>query len=472
VHRLADNENGGDGNAGSTRVAVDGAPGQGEVLIDGQWRTALAAGMGGSARGLFALEITDPARDPAALWEFTEHDDAAMGYVQAPPLFVKLRWRAGAGASALPAYRYFVLTSNGVNPGDGNADGILFLLALDKPPAEPWRHGDNYYRLRARARDPDAVNALAAPVLAINSDGSAIYAYAGDLQGAMWRFNLQDIASAASDGELLFRAQAADGTDQPIAEAAQVVFAPGGGYLVLFGTGRAIDSADFAAASFTQQSFYAVRDIGVQPIARVSGRQALVERKLTGLGGADGLRIAGSRFDYNGAGKAVRHGWFFDYTRSLQEGERTATAPFLAGLAVVVTSVAPGADHCAPTMRSYVLDSLTGVPHERRGLPALGYLNGDGGGGVTGRAFVSRDGSVPLLLMTRAAPADPAAAPRISPTGASSALSGIRLMQFSANGDASLLDSVVVSRPAGRLSWREIANWTELHQAAMPGQGH
>lgn len=466
VHRLTGTASEVPAGAASTRVAVDGAPGQGEALLGGRWRTVLAAGMGMSARGLFALDITDPTEAPAALWEFTERDDAAMGYLMAAPMLVKLRWNSG-GVSAAPAFRYFVLTANGFNASDGGADGALFLLALDKAPTERWRRGENYYRLRARARDQAEANALAPPALAVNADGSARYAYAGDLQGALWRFDLENLDD---DGEVLFRARAADGADQAITEAAQLVFAPGGGYLVLFGTGRTIESADFDLVNFSQQSFYAVRDTDARPIVRVTGRDALAERKLTGLGSADGLHIAGTRFDFNGAGKAVRHGWFFDYGRSLQDGERTATAPVLAGPAVIVTSTAPGADRCAPTVRSYVLDSLSGVPYDRRGLPAYGYLDGSGGA-VTGRALVSRDGSVPLMLMSTLPPNDPAGAASPTPTGATRAFSSVRLIQFSGEG-ASVLERVVVSRLVGRLNWREIVNWTELHRAAVPNSPH
>lgn len=450
---------------GSARMAVDGSPGQGEVLIDGQWRTALASGMGMSARGLFALEVTDPERDLAALWEFTERDDAAMGFVQAPPLFVKLRI-TGAGNDAAFTYRYFVLTSNGLNAANGEADGVLFLLALDKPAGSPWRHGENYYRLRARARDAASPNALAPPVLTTNADGSAHYAYAGDLQGTMWRFDLETVSTGTGEAAALFRARDGDGAYQAIAEAAQAAYAPGGGFLVLFGTGRAIESADFDRARFAPQSFYAVRDNGLTPLVRVSGRNALVERKLIGQGTADGFLVAGARFDYNGAGKVVKHGWFFDYARSLQDGERSAAAPVLAGSSVIVTSTAPGSDRCAPIVRNYVLDSLTGMPYDAAGFPVRAYLNSKGGGN-TGHSFISRDGTIPLMMMSMA-PAGAPDTPVATPTGAINARSSIRLVQFSGAGAIKVLEDIVVSRPAGRLSWREIVNWPELHRAVAP----
>ena len=441
----------------TARAWVDGTPGQGAAVIGGQWRSVLASGLGMGARGLFALDITDPAADPVVLWEFGESDDPAIGFIHAAPAIVKLR-----GASS--AYRYFALVDGGFNRADGGADSVLFLLALDKPAAAPWRLGDNYFRLHAPARDPQAVNALAPPVVTLAVDGSAHSAYAGDLQGTMWRFDFDGLTgigggSARTTASALFRARAADGAVQPIVEAARVVFAPGGGYLVLFGTGRAIEAADLDPAGFVQQSFYAVRDTDAQPMATVSGRGALAERRLTAAGGgaADGFLIAGERFDYNGAGRGVKHGWYFDYPRSLQDGERVAAAPVMAGSALVIASTAPGADRCAPTVRSYIVDSVSGLAHDSRGAARDGAASGL----ATGRGAPSRDGSLPFVLTRYTGAGTP------TPTGAMRALRTVAVFQLPAGGAGALLDRVAVGMPAGRLSWREIANWRELHAAAV-----
>lgn len=439
---------------------VDGTPGQGTAVIGGQWRSVLASGLGMGARGLFALDITDPAADPVVLWEFGESDDPAIGFIHAAPAIVKLR---GAKRGASSAYRYFVLVDGGFNRADGGADSVLFLLALDKPAAAPWRLGDNYFRLHAPARDPQAVNALAPPAVTLAADGSAHSAYAGDLQGTMWRFDFDGLTGAGGGARTaasaLYRARAADGAVQPIVEAARVVFAPGGGYLVLFGTGRAIEAADLDPAGFVQQSFYAVRDTDSQPMATVSGRGALAERRLTAAGGAAaaGFLIAGERFDYNGAGRGVKHGWYFDYPRSLQDGERAAAAPVAAGSALVIASTAPGADRCAPTVRSYIVDSVSGLAHDSRGAARDGAASGL----ATGRGAPSRDGSLPFVLTRYTGAGTP------TPTGATRALRSVAVFQLPAGGAGALLDRVTVGMPAGRLSWREIANWRELHAAAV-----
>jgi len=450
--------------AGSApRAYVDGAPGQGEALIAGQWRSVLLSGMGMGARGLFALDVTDPAAGPRALWEFTQADDAAIGHVHAPPAIVKLRI-GGNNAGGAAAYRYFALCSNGLDPADGAASGALFLLALDKPPGAPWRRGENYFQLTAPAGQGAA---LAPPVLTFNADGSAHTAYAGDLHGTLWRFPLDGVAghgngaggAAGGVATALFRARAADGRPQPIAEAARVVFAPGGGYLVLFGTGRTMESADLDPASFVPQSFYGVRDPDQAPWSTVAGRSALMERRLTpgaAAGGGASSMLEGQPFDYQGSGAGVRQGWYFDYPYAAQAGERSAGPPALAGTAVIAYSAAPGANRCAPALRAYIVDSVTGLAHDRAGRPAAQA--------ATGRRVDGAAGNVGILLPLLLSRAQAEAAP--TPTGAVRSLRSVGLFQFAAEGAGLGLEQAAVAATTGRLSWREIGNWQELHDAA------
>lgn len=456
------------GTAAAQPAGVDAAPGQGDAIIGGQWRTVLVSGMGMGARGLFALDVTDSDAAPVALWEFSERDDSAIGHVQAAPLIVKLAVNGARGAAA---HRYFALVSNGVNAADGDANGALFLMALDKPPGTPWRHNQNYFRLRTAGAgtdgDAQAANLLAPPVVTIAADGSAGSAYAGDLRGVMWRFELDAVArpgggAGRGEGAALFHARDAQGAAQPISEPARVVFAPGGGHVVLFGTGRAIEAADLEPVNFAQQTLYGVFDSGASPLVPVGGRRMLAQRRLVERGG-EGFTVEGARFDYRGGGGTVRQGWYVDFSRSMAEGERSAGAPALSGTAVVLTTAALGHDRCNSLQRSYVLDSLTGFAYDRRGLPALGVLDGDSAAPRTGRSAVSADGLLPLL-MTRAEGEQ-----SVTPTGAARGLRAVslyRLPPAGTGGAAALIDRLAVSRPTGRVSWREIANWRELHDAA------
>ena len=290
--------------------------------------------MGMGARGVFALDVSDPAAFDAgmrALWEFTEQDDPAIGHVSAPPLVAKLKVGIKGGA---PEYRYFAVVPSGVNNYGQDAmhadpGGALFLLALDKPATARWKEGVNYFKLAAPAAQPAQANALAAPVLVTAGDGSARFAYAGDLQGRLWRFDFS--GKPPYSGQVLFEARDSGGHAQPITHAPRVVFAPGGGYLVLFGTGKLIEDADLQPPNFAPQSFYAVRDSAAEAMAAVSGRGELARRSLSGEAQ---YTIKGAAFDY--AGADAKKGWYFDFPQARTDGERLAASPVLASGTVLV----------------------------------------------------------------------------------------------------------------------------------------
>ncbi|MES2150301.1 MAG: PilC/PilY family type IV pilus protein [Pseudomonadota bacterium] len=417
------------------RPYVDASAGQGEALVGGRWRTVLASGMGMGARGVFALDVSDPAAfgdGMGALWEFTERDDAAIGHVSAPPLIVKLK----AGAAQ---YRYFALVSSGIN---SDAGGALFLLALDKARAARWQAGVNYYRLTTAAAEDGVPNALAPPGLALAADGSALRAYAGDLQGRLWRFDLA--AAVPSAGRLpLFIARDGAGHAQAITQAPRVVFAPGGGYLVLFGTGKFIEDRDLLAAGFAPQSLYAVHDSGA---GAAPTRAELAPRLLSGSGA---YAVKGADFSYSGPG--ARHGWYLDFAQGTRDGERSVASPVLASGTVVFDTLLPGADACsAPSSRAYVLDALSGLPFDAAGNIASGAVTGVAGQGA---------GAPPMLV-------ELASADGAGPAGAG-ALRSYALLRQQGEGHAPAQQLLRVSVPAGRASWREVANWQELHEAAL-----
>ena len=305
------------------RPYVDASAGQGEATVGGRWRSVLASGMGMGARGLFALDITNPAAFGSglgALWEFTAADDAAIGHVMAPPQIARLRNGVRDGK---PLYRYFVVVSSGINPANADGTGALFLLALDKAATDKWRIGVNYFKIGtlggASASASAPVNALSPPVLAIDADGSARHAYAGDLHGRLWRFSFGSKLSGGNLSVPLFVARDSAGAAQPISHAPALVFAPGGGYLVLAGTGKYMEQTDTLPASFTPQSFYAIHDSLADPVTSIGGRAALAPRTLSGTGP---YIVRGAPLVY--AGAEAKQGWYVDFPNTAIDGERLA----------------------------------------------------------------------------------------------------------------------------------------------------
>ncbi|MGK5049113.1 pilus assembly protein [Janthinobacterium sp. GB4P2] len=450
---------------------LDGAAATAEVLVLGRWKTVLVSGMGGGAQGVFALDITDPARfaQDGALWEFTDRDDKFMGNVRAPPVFARINMGGKEGA---PAYRDVAIVASGYNNhvNDGKdttapaSAAAIFLLALDKAPGTPWVSGSNYFRLKVpvasgggHESDGDAgadviPHALGPPAMVPGGDGALEYMYAGDLQGNIWRLDMAG-GPPWKDGQgrkLVFVARDAQGQRQPVTQQLNVAYAPGGGYVLLFGTGKLVEAADTWPAAFLPQSFYAVHD-DLRASSPTRSRADLEQRSLGEAVG--GMRVDGAELRYTGS-DALR-GWYLDFLNTAQTGERSVSSPVLAAGKVLFNTVLPGRDPCAkPATRLYVLDVLSGFAADGDGVVQAGAQ--------TGRLFDGLARAPPLALELNSTVGAATAA------GRAEGRKELAVLQPGLPGTASGAGLKVVSAPlpARRLSWREVANWRELHEAA------
>jgi type IV pilus assembly protein PilY1 len=441
------------------RAYVDGPAGTGDALIGGGRKTVLVSAMGGGAQGVFALDVSDPPRFAdglGVLWEFTDRHDAMMGNVTTLPQIAKVGTRRSGG---VVTYRYFAIVASGLNnyAADGNASnagkGALFLLALDKPQNAPWKLNDNYYRLITPVAEAALANALSAPVLLADSGGALRYAYAGDLQGNLWRFDFSGGApwskavGPGANSTPLFVARDASGQRQPITQQPLLAYASDRGYMVMFGTGKLIEAVDRASARHAPQSYYAILDSLQNPADLVTNRRQLTQRFLDGGTGDALLSISGARRD------SGSKGWYVDFLKAQDSGERSIDSGVLADGQVLFSTVLPGVDTCAATRsRTYALNVLTGlaadsivtaiVPGDE---PIVGLLLPD-------------YASTPTLL--------PESAIRdgSGPAGRISVKATAKVVNVSPNG-VTVAGQTRSVRRAGRLSWREVANWRELHEA-------
>jgi type IV pilus assembly protein PilY1 len=426
------------------RAYVDGMLTVGEAKLPKGWKTVLASGMGGGAQGVFALDVTDPSKfgnGSGAIFEFTDADDKDMGNVVSPPLIAKFRVQINEDTP--PQTRYFVVVASGVNSYKEDAakrtnektGGALFLLSLDVAPGEKWVENSNYYKLTTSNTDLAAQAGLSAPALVVGADGIVRFAYAGDLQGNLWRFDFTKTKSWKTNptkAALLFAAVDKAGTPQPITTQPKAVFAPGGGYVVLFGTGKFLEKDDTVPGYFQAQSFYAIHDT-TDGDYKVNGRKELVERTLKSVDNGASLQISGDAFSYD-----YSRGWFFDFLNSGNTGERSVSNGLVANGQLFFNTLIPG--FCGPGAgRTYVLNTLTG-------LAANGTRTG----------FLSTVGmlSSPVVFDISAEVSDRNSVGRRTVRKKSS------IFNFGTDGAASVgsSDSIV---PAGRFSWREIVNWLE-----------
>lgn len=270
--------------ANSHQSYLDGSPVVAEAKLGSSWKTVLVSGTGGGGKGVFALDVTNPASFTASnvMWEFTNADDADLGFVTGKPQILKLRTSDPAATTA--TYKYFAIFGSGVNNYISDAAGIfsstgqpaLFILDLSKAAGDAWTLGTNYYKISLPT--DSALSATKATGL-INFDasrglaGELTQVYMGDLHGNLWKLDFTGFGTANWNmGKLsyfkqgtsnnpipLFIAKDTSGTVQPITAPPSVVYGPiPDSSYVVFGTGKYLETTD--KTSTATQSIYMVYD--------------------------------------------------------------------------------------------------------------------------------------------------------------------------------------------------------------------
>lgn len=340
------------------------------------WHTVLVGALRGGGRGLFALDVTEPSTFsetgsvPAdvVMWEFTSADDPNLGLTFSQPQIVPL---AGPGNTV----RWAAVFGNGYNADGGSGSAQLFIVLLEGGLDGTWTigPGNDYIRIDTGAGDIDPnstsntscqaaaadCNGLATPVLVdIDSDGVFDRAYAGDLKGNLWAFDLSgddmsqwDVAykngttpvalfQGAANQPITAKPAIVRNTDVPTGNANKPNF------MVLFGTGQYLTSSD--PGTTDSQSFYGVWDAG-NSLPSVSSlpltRSDLVEQTIgTGntSGGVTGRTLTDNTVDYTGS--PPDYGWYMDLPTT---GERQTTDALVRGDLVFFTTLIPDTDLCA-----------------------------------------------------------------------------------------------------------------------------
>ena len=155
------------------------------------WKTILVGSLRGGGKGLFALDVTDPAyfseggNRPAdtVMWEFSSADDIDLGHTFSRPAIVPLQGPSNS-------IRWAAIIGNGYND-TGSGEAKLFILFLEGGRDGTWSAGSDYIEITTGAGSTISRNGLSAPAV-VDSDGDGIAdrVYAGDLQGNLWVFDL------------------------------------------------------------------------------------------------------------------------------------------------------------------------------------------------------------------------------------------------------------------------------------------
>jgi len=341
-----------------------------------RWRNLVVGSTGAGAKTVFAINVPTGAgaAAPAATdirWEISQTTTgfSELGYTLS-------KFEAGLMRNG----QYAVLINNGYASASGKAS-LFVVNALTGALIKQIDTGVGANTVAGR-------NGLGGVRVIRNASREIVAAYAGDLQGNMWKFDLSDSISA--NWNLAFTPNVAKKplfkASLPITAAPGLITNPLGGLMVIFGTGKMFESADTGTTD--RGYIYSVWDkdaVGASALAssnNLSNSNNLVEQTLTAtpVTQPDGsvktfYTVSNNRVDYGS-----KRGWF----AQLAGSERVIYDPQAALGRIYVESVARRAAAandeltCNPSsfdLNGYVLDPFTGSYNPAR--PTLD-TSGDG----------------------------------------------------------------------------------------------
>lgn len=376
----------------SHQYYVDGSPVVADVYDGSKWRTILVGTLRAGGKGLFALDVTDP-DNIKLLWELDTNSDAVKNLAVKPGYsFPK------PTVARLHNGKWAVVTGNGYK-AEGANNGAAALYIIDAISGEMIKS----LEVQSATKEP---NGLSTPRLAdYDSDGVADYAYAGDLHGNLWRFDLLGDGAAeptvtppkpvnygaknggtskfavSYNGKPMFTATSSvGGYAQPITSAPSLVRHPtGNGYLIVVGTGRYVEIGDKAAETSYAQSLYGIWDTKTKAEPTTSVANAVVTRsdlvaqsiteQVTAVGGKDykARIITNNPIEwhegYDSTKSIKKRGWYLDLKGTAgHEGEMMIEDMRTLGRTLFLQTLIPNDDPCAygSTGWHYAINPATG----------------------------------------------------------------------------------------------------------------
>ncbi|GBL53622.1 hypothetical protein PCLA_01f0780 [Pseudomonas citronellolis] len=368
--------------AAQHRWFVDGSLTVRDVYYDDAWHTVLVGTLGAGGKSAFALDVTDP-DNIALLWEFDDDNASSkdgtnttlsnLGFTIPTPVVARLH-----------SGQWGVLLPNGYNSANNSSGkAVMYVLNIKTGAVLKTLEAQGVAGTNGLSSIRGADN---------NSDGIIDYAYAGDLQGNLWRFDLIDSSATnpfantdvqastfktSFNGTPLYVAKDADGSDgvrQPITAPPSLVRHPSTtGYLVIFGTGRYLGTVD-KTGPFQLQTLYGIWDkktkgeaaTSTPSLSRASLQGQTISSQVNAVTFADNTA---NTFDIrllsqNSVDWTTKSGWYLNLqvTGGSLVGERIVDEMAARGQALLINTRTPSLDVCQAGVEgwSYGLDPYTG----------------------------------------------------------------------------------------------------------------
>lgn len=331
-----------------------------QLTASGTWQTLAIGGTGAGGKAYFAVRLFDGASNtPKAIWEIRAPDAGVtnspygnLGYAYSKPTVARLK--SGAG---------IVVVGNGY----GSTNGVASLFVLDVASGAVLKE-------LVIPNSAGTDNGLSSVRLIVDGQNVAQAAYAGDLKGRLWKFDMSgatvDSWKIAFNNSPLFTAPG--GATQPITVQPLVYDHPVNGRLVYFGTGKLNEAGD--KTTLDQQAFYAIWDSTTATgNYQQSNLQAQAVIPSTSQSSGQYFTTTGNEVDWN-----TRKGWYMPLaTGTPFVGERIIyPAQTTRGRLIFTTAAVYSTDPCESTGtgRLFELDPAQG---KMLSYPVLD-TNGDG----------------------------------------------------------------------------------------------
>ncbi len=326
------------------------------------WHTIVAGALGAGGRGAFALDvtkvgdITSPS-PPKVIFDISDVDaniptyNVDLGY-SGSKIFVVPTAAAAGGNS------WSIVFGNGNNSTNGYAKMIVI---------NPEDATATVIDTKAKMATGDLfANGLSGVSLLPDGNGVFTYAYAGDIMGNMWKFDLSATSRAswkvaygtASIPAPLITVIDPSGIAQPITTAPTLGknalkltsdTVPVPSTMVYFGTGKLTESGDKTTTQI--QSLYAILDSG-SAIATLTAtnRATVLHQKTIATQTATNRTISDDKTPATGVPVvdwSTKKGWFLDLKfGTTPSGERIIAKPLLLYDRVLINTFIPSAYQC------------------------------------------------------------------------------------------------------------------------------
>jgi len=346
----------------------------------------LVGGLGRGGRGYYCLNVSESEFASMPKWEFPpytsddEDDDVKMGYSYSTPFIVKSNY----------ADKWVVIFGNGYGSKRGKA--ALYIRDL--------KTGDKIATLDTHSGSYDICNGMSSPALIdVDFDGAVDYAFAGDMIGNLWKFDLtsdnpdewKTAYGTPDEPQPLFQAKNAEGdegTPQPITTKPDVMthcVNGKAGYIVVFGTGRYITEGD--TKSMNQQTLYGIWDwqnnddrnntffygsftkerelSNAKNLPEDYKKIKLLQQEVDSGYSSDGYKVITDKTiswyptEIEDEDEYSHVGWYFDLPT---QHERIIDNPMIREGKVIVISLIPATSKCGIKSHSsmYILDACNG----------------------------------------------------------------------------------------------------------------